>query len=239
MPGKFGWRGKIGLLVPSGNATMEVEGHLVIPRGVSIYVNRMKIGQSGKLEERLLKMAEDLERATEALSAVEPDVIVYGCTSGSFLKGPEWERDIRKRIEKIGNCKALTTAGAVVSALKKLGIKKVSVATPYSKSINSLAKNFLETEGFTVCTIQGLDPPFSNHRTPSTSYKLAREVDSPEAEGIFIGCTGFRSIDMIEYLESDLKKPVITSNQATVWKALRVLGIGESISGFGSLLKKA
>ena len=75
-----------------------------------------------------------------------------------------------------------------------------------------------------------------NLQEPNVAYKLARIVDSPEAQGVLISCTNFRTLEIIEKLEMDLMKPVVTSVQATVWAALRKIGIGESISGWGKLL---
>jgi maleate cis-trans isomerase len=47
---------------------------------------------------------------------------------------------------------------------------------------------------------------------------------------------GITTIDIIEMLEHDLKKPVISSNQATMWQLLRMVQINEPIHGFGRLL---
>ena len=42
---------------------------------------------------------------------------------------------------------------------------------------------------------------------------------------------------IIEELEQDLSKPVVTSNQALVWHALRLSGYQDAVNGYGSLLK--
>jgi maleate isomerase len=56
-------------------------------------------------------------------------------------------------------------------------------------------------------------------------YRLARQVDTPDSDGVYIACTGFRSLEIIEDLERDLGKPVISANQATMWDALRLAGV--------------
>jgi maleate isomerase len=71
---------------------------------------------------------------------------------------------------------------------------------------------------------------------PSTAYKLAKSVDTGDADGIFISCTNFRTIEIIEALEENTGKPVVTSNQASMAMALKVMGIKEKIGGFGALL---
>jgi maleate cis-trans isomerase len=37
-------------------------------------------------------------------------------------------------------------------------------------------------------------------------------------------------------LEGDLGKPVVTSQTATLWQALRMLGVARSVPGYGRLL---
>jgi maleate cis-trans isomerase len=62
------------------------------------------------------------------------------------------------------------------------------------------------------------------------------EVDDPESDALFISCTALHTFGLIEKLEKDLKKPVITSNQATIWNVLRLAGIKDKINGYGQLL---
>ena len=88
----------------------------------------------------------------------------------------------------------------------------------------------------------GLDLVDNNiivHLSPNVLYRLAKSVDRPDAEGIFLSCTGLDTLDMIEALEQDIGKPVITSNQASFWMAFRMAGVGESIPGYGRLLREA
>ncbi|MBS7635542.1 maleate cis-trans isomerase, partial [Candidatus Bathyarchaeota archaeon] len=107
---------------------------------------------------------------------------------------------------------------------------------PYPEEINIKEKEFLEGNGFKVTRIEGLPSPMgiSIHR-PEEAYRLARKVDSEENDGIFISCTNFRTLEIIEIL--DTGKPVVTSNQATFWKALRMIGVRAKIQGFGRLLR--
>jgi len=107
--------------------------------------------------------------------------------------------------------------------------------------LNALGKSFLEDHGFEVLGMKGLGLVSNldiGKEPPSTAYRLAREVFRPEADAVFISCTNFRTIEVIEALEADLGKPVVTSNQASLWKALRVGGIREKIFGYGSLLEE-
>ena len=75
-------------------------------------------------------------------------------------------------------------------------------------------------------------------KMPDNTYRFAKSMDNPSADAIFISCTNYRTFDFIERLEQDCRKPVITSNQATFWAALRTIGCQEAIAGFGRLLQE-
>lgn len=72
--------------------------------------------------------------------------------------------------------------------------------------------------------------------SPGRVYRFAKELFVPEADGIFISCTDFRSIEILQALENDIGKPVVSSNQALMWKMLQLARVHESIEDFGRLL---
>jgi maleate isomerase len=244
----IGWRAKIGLLVPSVNTVLEPEMvklcSRLINEGLAIYSTRLLTKSEdvseGKAEEGLELLAEQIEKGVRELEAAKVHVMLYGCTSGSFFKGADWDKEIIRKIEGVAKVFAVTAATGMLEALETLGIKKVSVATPYSEAMNMKLEEFLQFHGFQVLNIDGLR--YTNvHEAAqvheSTVYELVRGVNTPDAESVFISCTNFPAIDIIEVLEKDLGKPVITANQALLWSALRKLGIHGSIEGYGQLLK--
>ena len=108
----YGWRGRIGLLVPSINTTMETEFWRIAPEGVSVHTARIAGGRHGTPEE-LRGMENASKQAAADVAMVEPDVVVYGCTSGSFFEGPEWNRKICEQLTAIAKAPTVTTAGAM------------------------------------------------------------------------------------------------------------------------------
>ena len=235
----YGWRLRIGLIVPSSNTTMESEFFMMAPEGVSIHTARMLLREARA--EALREMSKDAERGASLLSTAAVDVILYGCTTGSLLGGSEWEKELMERVQRSGKAPSFSTATAVVDALKELGAEKIVVATPYIEELNALEKHFLESQGFKVLEMKGLGLMRNldiGRETPSTAYRLAREVFRPEADAVFISCTNFRTIEVIGALEADFGRPVVTSNQASMWKALRVGGVGERVFGYGRLLEE-
>jgi len=224
------------LLVPSSNTTMEPELYAMAPTGVTIHTARMHLREvtpSG-LEE----MAGEATRGALLLGTAGVDVLVYGCTSGSLLKGPAWERELAQRLVEAAGAPAYTTAGAVVEALRALGAEAVSVFTPYVDSINELERRFLEAMGFQVASIKGLGLR-DNRRigeTPPEAVVGLVESAPLEADAVFISCTNLPSIGLIEPLEERLGVPVVTSNQASMWIALKG-GDTPPVEGYGCLFK--
>ena len=146
-----------------------------------------------------------------------------------------------KRMSEVSNgIPCTTTTTAVVAALKEFGVKKISVATPYIDEVNDRLNKYFTKSGFEILKIKGLqigEPIAICNQVPETVYRLAKEVDDPAAEGIFISCADFRTGSVVESLEKDLNKPVIAAIQASFWHALRLAKVGGPIEGFGRLLQ--
>ncbi len=237
----YGWKAKIGLIIPSTNTVNEPEFWRMAPDGVSIHSARaMLLGAAS--EESYFKMAAAVDGAAEELATTEVDVVAYGCTSGSIICPlPQ----LVKNMSELTGKPAVATAGAVVAALRAMNIKRVAVGTPYVDFVNQSEKVFLEDYGFTVTSLQGLDLGHTQEERrgigrvpPEVVYRLARAIDRPDADAIFISCTNLATIEIIEEIEQELGKPVITSNQATFWACLRVLGLRTVIEGYGRLMRE-
>ncbi|MEM3734788.1 MAG: aspartate/glutamate racemase family protein [Nitrososphaerales archaeon] len=235
----YGSKARLGFILPSLNVTAEPEFNRMTPSGISIHVTRVPF-RSGTVEE-LERMNTELEDAAALLATAKVNVIVYACTTGSLFKGLGWDTEIIRRIEMESGIPATTTSTAVVQAFKTLGVEKIVVATPYSDTLNIKEKEFLEAHGIRVLNIKGLgfiEGEDLHTQPPTITYNLARKVNLPNAEAVFISCTDFKSISVIAKLESELKKPVVSSNTATMWAALRKVGYKGAISGYGRLLSK-
>jgi maleate cis-trans isomerase len=235
----YGWRGRIGLLVPSINTTMETEFWRIAPDGVSVHSARISGGRHGTPEE-LRGMESASKDAARDVAMVEPDVVVYGCTSGSFFEGPEWNRKICTQLTEITRAPTVTTAGAMAECLLARGHKKVAVVTPYVQLTNERLKDFLRAFGIRVTHLGTFDMlDMFDHAAilPEAIYRKARETDCDEAEALFVACTQLRALEVLEMLERDLGKPVYSAVQASAWQAFATLGIDPGIADRGSLLR--
>jgi maleate cis-trans isomerase len=233
----YGQNGRIGLLVPSVNTVVEPEFGRLVPDGMGVYAARMRNSRSDVDDSKA--MLQHVERAADELSSAHVDVIAFACTASSFVEGVEGEIELRDRMERAGQTKAVTTSGSVAAALRMLGIRRVVVATPYLDQLNVLEKGFLEDEEVEILSISGMGivDAFSIGKvTPQETYEFARRVWRDDADGMFISCTNLRTIDVLARLEDELGKPVVSSNSATCWGCLRALGCQETIEGYGRLL---
>lgn len=235
-----GWRARIGVVYPGAGFHHIGDFHKLAPKGVAIgcaSVPRHK----DESAEAMMHLDEHVVGAAKMVAASFPDVIAWICTAGSFMKGKGHDERLIKEMEAATRIPCTTTSTAVMAAFRELKIKKVSIATPYPLPVNEIEKKFLEDNGFKVLKCDGLDLVDNNilaHLSPNVLYRLAKAVDTPEADGIFISCTGLDALDVIEPLEKDLGKPVVTSNQASYWLAFKMARIGEPIHGYGRLLKE-
>jgi len=231
------WERKLGLIVPSWNTVMEYEfQRMTVP---SMSVHTMRIPHTADTEENLTWMGTQVPAAAKLLAHAKVAVICYGCTAGGFLKGPGYDREIIREIEAATGISGVTTAAAVVDALQALGVKRLSVASPYEAWLNEKLQQYLKAGGFEVLAIQGFGTQAHASFTPEQNAALVAEVDRPDGQAIFISCTNFRTLEIIEPLEEKLGKPVVTSNSASVWKMLRRLGDRRDIPGGGRLLRVA
>jgi maleate isomerase len=245
--GLYGWRARLGLLIPSSNTTMEMEFHKTVPEGVSVHTARMMMPEANNIDDKresINLMNKEVEKSVIRLSSAETSLIIYGCTLGVFSAGHGHDRKLTERIREISKTPFITVSKAVLEAINELGIKTLSIATPYVEEHNILEKKYLEKSvpGLKIIKIKGLNIIGNlpkGRLEPFTAYKLAKKIDDKRSEGLFISCTNWRTFEIIETLERDLEKPVITSNQAALWSALRGTGIRESIEGYGTLLKKS
>jgi len=236
----YGWRGRIGLLVPSINTTMETEFWRIAPEGVSVHSARIAGGRHGTPEE-LRGMEAASKQAARDIAMVEPDVVVYGCTSGSFFEGPEWNRKICDQLSEIAKAPAVTTAGAMAAALMAGGHSKVDVVTPYVELTNERLRHFLRAHDIEVVTLGTFDmlDMFDHAKIePGEIYRKVREITTPKSEAVFVACTQLRAMEVLDNLERDLGKPVYSAIQATAWQAYQAMGIDPGVTDCGSLLRK-
>ena len=150
------------------------------------------------------------------------------------------EAALVETIQGASGCPTITTAQAIREAFTHFGIKKLVLISPYMKQTNEHEVQYLTETGFTVLHEfgLGLDSDGYSAVTPEQWIQVVKENTRPDADGYFLSCTNTRMIEAINDLEQDLGKPVISSNQATLWVCLKKLGIAHTNKALGRLFQQ-
>ena len=235
-----GWRARIGFLVPPGNPTVEPEMVALAPQGVSVHFTRLSAsGPTGTHEgqaERNRSQIASLDEAVRLLAMVSPAAVVLAHTATSYMLGQEAEAALLARLESASGTRILTAFGGVVAALRALGVRRIAYATPYDQVMTEQGHAHLIAHGFDVVGVARLDGVRNIYEeTSARAYAVGRQSDRPDAEAVFLSGTGMPTLEIIQALEDDLGKPVISANSAMMWNALRVAKVNARRSGFGRL----
>jgi arylmalonate decarboxylase len=230
---------KVGLILPSVNTMTEPEFAWIAPPGISFHAARVFMNVT--TPEALRAMNAEVRRAAELLTTLSPDVVAYACTAGSFVDGPDATHALLVEIHETVRCPVVATSAALIAALRRLGVMRMALATPYPQEVTDCERQFLVNSGFDVVSCAYLGRSGADVR-PTTFDEIAalvRRVDRPDAQAIFVSCTDLRVLELVDALEEALGKPVLTSNQVTLWAILEVLGRRGSVHGHGRLLASA
>lgn len=212
---------RIGLIIPSVNRLSEPQFTYFAPPGLGIHVTRARI--AGKWRKPVDELAPIIAQAAGALADASPDLIVYHCTDSSMREGLDGECRILDIVRREAGIEAVSTSALVVEALNALGIKKLVVVSPYQD--NDVIIAYLQSCGFTV--VHDVALRLAGHESSGASPEHWVETvlrnTREEADGYFLSCTNTTQIEAIEDLERALGKPVVSSNQAVLWGALKRL----------------
>lgn len=219
-------RSALGVVMPFD---MELDAELWrwLPADVDLLVTRTPFVDAVVTVEfaREVAQARVVTDGVRSVTVGRADVVLYACTSGSFVRGRAGQEELVRAMTDAGSRDAVTSSGAIVEALGALGITRVATATPYLPSLSLLLESFLNEYGVTVTGSAELGLDRRIWEVPyAQTAELIRLADTPDAEAIVVSCTNLPTYDLIAPLEAELGKPIITANQAIIWAGLRRLG---------------
>lgn len=237
----YGWRARIGLIYMASSTVMEPEFYAMAPEGVSIHTDRIVLPAPTIAGLEKMMEGPEVQRCAAFLAQAPLHVIMFGGTSATFLHGIGWDRKVIEQMDEVTHgIPTSTTSTASLNALRAVGARKISIATPYLDVITERAQRFFHDNGFEVLASKGLnlDKDHDIGAVPLESvYEFAKRNCHPESDALFLSCTNWRTVGAIEPLEQDLGIPVISAIQASFWECLRLARVGEGGEGFGRLFK--
>lgn len=233
---------RIGVILPPTNVACEAEFGRFVPEGVALHYNRVSRPDTKITTESLLAMEATIGRAAGDLAALRPAVMLYCCTAATFMAGGGNDRSASDRIRAATGLPGITTSSAVVSALRTLGLKRVFMISPYPDDILAGAVSFLAHYGITVAHSFSFRHKDSLENWRRTPQDIANVLDDHkpllgDVDGVFLGCTNLRSMELVGSMERRAGIPVVSSNSATLWRGLKAAGVRTDRIDLGCLYR--
>jgi maleate isomerase len=235
----YGWRARIGHVAPSRGDTLVYEFYKMLPEGFMI------LNTTGTVRQLV---DSDFEQQLHRIEQAVEDLVDNRCDSIIFSGSPLFtrlsfgtDREMGKRLSEKFGVPVAAGLTAEIEALKAMNVRKVVVGTPYEEQINQRLKRYLEAADFQVLQIAGYGVRKNAQLTDlpvHASYKIAKQLyaKSRDADGVFIACPRWPTITDVDLLEQEIGKPVVTSSQACIWYALKLIDIKQTVTGFGRLM---
>ena len=230
---------RIGLITLGSDFRIEKDfNNAIYGRDVDLYVNRIHC-YNPLTNETLAKMADDITDVTkEILPDQKIDCVAYGCTSGTIAAG----YDVIEKNVKLAKpeAKVTTPITSAIKALKAFNINKVSVFTPYTKSINDSVINYFNKENIAVngLTYFDIESDLDIGKVDEEYlFEVLSKINLEDSEALFVSCTALPVLSIIDKLEKKMNKVILSSNQTLIWESLNAIGYKNSIEGFGKLFK--
>jgi maleate isomerase len=229
---------RIGLLVPSSNSTQEPEFVRLLPASVSLHVARLSLKRIDP--DATLEIVAELDKESRKLADADVDILVFAATAPSTRMGKGYDAQLIKRMEDATGKPATTAATAMLDAFEALSVRRVALAAAWSETTNQWVARFLESHGIEVVSQVAMGVVSNNdvgRLHPDTAFENGRKADRKDADAVFLACGNWWTASIVESLEQAVGKPVLTTNNMTVWHALKKMGCRESVAGFGQLLR--
>jgi maleate isomerase len=251
-PDGWGFRARLGLLVPHAAIGSESELAAMAPDGVSIHATRVPLGvmRAGGLMDpsialdpvRAFADPPLVDEAAELLAAAPLHAIGFAFTSSSYVRGAADDEILRQRLEARthGIPVAISSVSAVLG-LRALGAHRIALVDPpwFPPELTALGVDYFTGQGFAVVHAAAAGVPSEQRAiNPGQLFEWVREHVPAEAEAVYIGGNGLRAVGVIQALEEDLRIPVLTANQVLLWHLLHLAGTHAPVTGYGRLFNR-
>ncbi len=251
-PDGWGFRARLGILVPHAAIGSESELAAMAPTGVSIHATRVPLGvmRPGGIMDPTIALEPvrafadppSVDDAAELLAAAPLHAIGFAFTSSSYVRGAADDEKLRRRLEERthGIPVAICSASAVLG-LRALGARRIALVDPpwFSPELTALGVDYFAGQGFAIAHAAAADVPSEQRAiNPGQLFEWVRDHVPAEADAVFISGNGLRAVGIIQALEEDLRLPVLTANQVLLWHLLRLSGTRALVAGYGCLFAR-
>jgi maleate cis-trans isomerase len=223
-----------GVLIPSTNTTVEIECRL-LPMAYQAHVGRLKSSGGSFSPSR----DEDIDYQSHLLGTARVELVILAQTSASVF-ADDYDDIVTKRMSAGAGVPAITSAQAVGRAVRALGARRVAIVSPYSDAVNARAAHYFRTKhGLETVALEGFgatDAYAIGKLGPQNARDAFARIDRPEIEVFVVPGGNFPTMPSVAAWEREFGKPVVTTNQASMWAMLRAFESADRLPAFGRLL---
>lgn len=246
MPDAVGYRAKLAVLIPSTNTVVEAEYNRMVPHGVTVHAGRMFVPRPALDSDAATTTLLDDVRAgvpdaVRDVVTLEPDHLVMGMSAPTFYGGMTGCLAYEREIADLSGVPTTSGPRALVRALEALDRSRIAVLSPYQPVNDEQVVDFFEGVGCVIAGYRGLRTGSATGIAELTEHDVRpelRELAATGADAIVQVGTNLAMVELADEAERWLGLPVLAINAASVWSALRDLGIDDRIPGFGQLLRE-
>jgi maleate isomerase len=241
---------RIGQIVPSSNITMETEIPAMLrarealePERFSFHSARMRMMKV--TPDELARMDAESDRCALELSDARVDVLGYACLVAIMSMGRGYHRQSQQRLHERtaangGSAPVVTSAGALIDGLQRIGAKKIAILTPYIKSLTAMVADYIEHEGIEVLDALSLeiaDNLAVGARDPRAPIEISKRLNTANCDAVVLSaCVQMPSLESIQPVQDRVGLPVLSAAVCTTYQMLRTLGLKAAVPNAGELL---
>jgi len=225
-----------GVLIPSTNTTVEMECRL-LPLAYQAHVGRLMSSTPGQTFSP--SREEDIDYQSRLLGTAKVELVILAQTSASLF-ADDYDEAVTRRMSAGAGVPAITSAQAVGRAVRALGAQRIALVSPYSEAVNERAARYFESKhGLETVALEGFGATDSyaiGNLGPENARDAFARIDRPEIEVFVVPGGNFPTMTSIAAWEQEFSKPVVTTNQASLWAMLRAFDSADRLPAFGRLL---
>lgn len=246
MGDQLGYRGRIGIVVPSTNTSCQPECEMLRPRGVTNHIARISIRERPLTTEQAFlehvdAMRNGMRTAVDQVATCQPTHVIMGVALEAFWGGVAAAQALQKELAERAGIGVSMGSTATDAALQRLGARRIAILTPHQPRGDEQVRNWFSEAGYDVRRLIGLkcaSPVLIAHTTPQQVIAALRELDGDDVDALVQVGTNLAAIQLCAEAEQWFGKPVLAINAVTYWDALRRSGVEDKVYGFGSVLER-